>query len=137
MIGRGLRTPDAICSVYILDARVEKLSGFIPDRFATNWIERTFLEGARVEVTLSTSERHPLLRKAALKHYGSKCMVCCFTPRVDSQLDVHHLDPIAEGLRKTRLEDLAVLCANCHRLAHSIDPPMSVEQIRQVEGAER
>ena len=132
VIGRGLRTPDAICSVYILDARVEKLSGFIPDRFATNWIERTFLEGARVEVTLSTSERHPLLRKAALKHYGSKCMVCCFTPRVDSQLDVHHLDPIAEGVRKTRLEDLAVLCANCHRLAHSASPPLGLEKLREM-----
>ena len=35
-----------------------------------------------------------------------------------SQLDVHHLNPIAEGVRKTTLNDVAVLCANCHRLAH-------------------
>ena len=122
VIGRGLRSPDAICSIYILDRRVERLSGFIPDRFASDWIERTFLEGVRTEVTLSKAERDPAVRRAALKHYGLKCMACGFTPRADSQLDVHHLDPIAEGERKTRLEDLAVLCANCHRLAHSIDP---------------
>ena len=133
VIGRGLRTPDAICSVYILDRRVEKLSGFIPDRFATNWIERTFLEGARTEITLSKAERDPSVRRAALKHYGLKCMACGFTPRVESQLEVHHLDPIAEGERKTKLADLAVLCANCHRLAHSVAPPIPLARLRETE----
>ena len=37
-----------------------------------------------------------------------------------TQLDVHHLDPIAEGVRETTLADLVVLCANCHRLAHHL-----------------
>ena len=37
-----------------------------------------------------------------------------------TQLDVHHLDPIAEGVRETTLDDLVVLYANCHRLAHHL-----------------
>ncbi|CAD5366512.1 hypothetical protein RA210_U10362 [Rubrivivax sp. A210] len=62
------------------------------------------------------------------------CMACAFAPRGDSQLDLHHLDPISEGQRRTRLEDLAVLCANCHRFAHSVEPPMGVEGLRLAVG---
>ncbi len=120
VIGRGLRTPDAVCSVFILDARAEKLSGFVPERFSAAWIGRTFVEGARKEFVLSKAERDPAVRRAALKHYGRKCKECGFVPKVDSQLDVHHLNPIAEGQRQTRIEDVVVLCANCHRLAHAM-----------------
>ena len=126
VIGRGLRSPDAVCSVYVLDGRVDRLTGFIPERFASQWADRVFVEGGRKEVVLSKAERDPAVRKAALRHYGMTCMACEFTPRVDSQLDVHHLDPVSEGVRKTRLEDVVVLCANCHRLAHSTVPPMVV-----------
>ena len=123
VIGRGLRTPDAICSIFIADARAEKLVAFVPDRFAAAWAgraSRTFLEGARNLVILSKAERDPAIRRTALNHYGRKCTACGFVPRVDSQLDVHHLDPIAEGVRRTKLEDVVVLCANCHRLAHAM-----------------
>jgi Rad3-related DNA helicase len=119
VIGRGLRTPDAECSVYLLDARAEKLGGFVPARFAAAWAGRSFAEGARQEVVLSKAERDPAVRRAALRHYGKKCMECGFIPQVDAQLDVHHLDPIAEGRRRTTLADVVVLCANCHRLAHA------------------
>ena len=121
VIGRGLRTPDAVCSVYLLDARAETLSGFVPARFTVSWASRTFSEGARQEIVLSEAERHPLMRRNALKHYGHKCMApdCTSVVRDVSQLEVHHLDPIAEGQRKTTLADLVVLCANCHRLAHA------------------
>jgi Rad3-related DNA helicase len=131
VIGRGLRTPDAVCSIVIVDARAEKLTGFIPERFAGNWAARTFLEGGRKEVVLSKAERDPAVRRAALNHYGRKCMnpACGFIPKVDSQLDVHHLDPIAEGQRRTRIEDVAVLCANCHRLAHATEPPTRNEDL--------
>ena len=73
-IGRGLRTPDAVCTVVVLDARADKLGSFLPERFAANWLGRkVFEEGARQELLLSKAERNPALRKAALKHFGSKC----------------------------------------------------------------
>lgn len=120
--GRGLRSPDAVCSVVILDARAAKLPRWVPERFAAP----TFIEGGRIEVIYSKAERDPAVRRAALKHYGFTCMRCGLVPRVASQLDVHHRDPIAEGERRTTLADLAVICANCHRLVHSVSPPMPI-----------
>lgn len=133
VIGRGLRTPDAVCSIYIVDARVDKLSGFVPERFTSAWIERTYLEGGKREVVLSKNERDPAVRRRALSHYGRKCMACDFLPKADSQLDVHHLDPIAEGVRRTKIEDVVVLCANCHRLAHTTKPPVPLAELRAVQ----
>ena len=60
-----------------------------------------------------------------------------FNPKVPSQLDVHHLRPLADGgERLTGLQDLAVLCANCHRLAHAAHPPLAVEAIRALHAIE-
>ena len=58
-------------------------------------------------------------------------MVCRFVPKVDSQLDVHHLHPLADGgERLTALTDVAVLCANCHRLAHMASAPVPIEALK-------
>lgn len=126
------RGPSSHAYIYLLDARIEKLSGFIPEGFHSAWSARSFLEGARKEVPLSKAERDPAVRKAALKHYGAICMACGFKGH-ESQLEVHHLAPIAEGQRRTKLEDVAVLCANSHRLAHSTVPPMTLANLRAAE----
>ncbi|MGH8435161.1 MAG: DEAD/DEAH box helicase, partial [Pseudomonas sp.] len=119
VIGRGLRAPEAVCKVYVLDRRYRNVEAFVPKRFQTQWLGRVFLEGQRREVTLSKIERDPAVRKAALTHYGLKCMSCGFVPKVVSQLEVHHLNPLANGgERLTGLSVVAVLCANCHRWAH-------------------
>ena len=118
-IGRGIRTPDAVCSVTVLDARASKLGAFVPERFTPQWEQRrVFEEGARIEWTLSKAERDAGLRKAALKHYGEKCQHPQCNVTQPHLLDVHHLDPISEGIRKTTLKDVTVLCANHHREAH-------------------
>ena len=132
VIGRGLRKPDAECEVYILDERLAMIESFIPTRFQKAWVERGRVEGARAEHTLSKAERDPQVRKSALRHFGRRCMACEFVPKVDSQLEVHHLHPLADGgERVTRIEtDVAVLCANCHRLAHSASPPLAIEVLK-------
>jgi Rad3-related DNA helicase len=132
VIGRGLRKPDAECEVYILDDRLIMIESFIPTRFQDAWRSRGRVEGARVEHTLSKAERDPLVRKSALKHHGKRCMSCAFVPKVDSQLEVHHLFPLADGgERVTKIEtDVAVLCANCHRLAHSGSPPIPLDVLK-------
>ena len=126
VVGRGIRTPDACCTIYILDERYKRLGEFLPDRFKDSWTE-----GGRREVVLSVAERSPSHRKVALKHYGCKCYSCDFAPTNSRLIDIHHLDPIAEGERVTKLEDLIPLCPTCHRQAHSQRPPMPIKELRE------
>jgi 5-methylcytosine-specific restriction protein A len=35
-------------------------------------------------------------------------------------MDVHHRDPLAEGVRVTELADFQLLCPNCHRFVHAV-----------------
>jgi 5-methylcytosine-specific restriction protein A len=37
-----------------------------------------------------------------------------------SLLDVHHLHPLDEGIRRTTTSDFALLCPTCHRLTHAL-----------------
>lgn len=113
---RGLRTPDAACRLILLDRRSNRpeLLEAIPARFRAGlW---SVSEGARREVVMSEVERR--CRVQALRHYGSRCMWegCAIT--ADHLLDVHHLNPVAEGVRQTKLDDLQVLCKNHHAEAH-------------------
>lgn len=132
VVGRGIRSPDASCTIYILDDRYKKLGQFLPDRFTESWIE-----GGREELVYSKAERSPAVRKEALKHYGCKCHACDLKPPHPSIIDIHHCDPIAEGERQTTLEDVIPLCANCHRRAHTRKPPIPIEELRELVANER
>jgi 5-methylcytosine-specific restriction enzyme A len=48
--------------------------------------------------------------------------------------ECHHRLPLAESDAEapTRLEDLAIVCANCHRMLHRSRPMMKVEELRSV-----
>jgi len=48
--------------------------------------------------------------------------------------EVHHKVPLAEVITEitTKLEDLAILCANCHRMVHRTNPFKSVEELKQL-----
>lgn len=53
--------------------------------------------------------------------------------------ECHHRIPLAELIEesRTRLKDLAIVCANCHRMLHRSQPMMSVEQLRSLVLARR
>lgn len=132
VIGRGLRSADADCSIVICDPRWSKIESFVPIRFQQAWKTKTFSEGAEIQVVLSVNERSTYLRKQALKKYGLICHVCSWEPKTSNQIQIHHLDPIAEGIRETTLDDVIPLCGNCHLLAHSERPPLTLEQMRDI-----
>ncbi len=78
-------------------------------------------------------------KKHALKKHGRLVCEACnfeFGKRYGSQhdgiIDCHHTKPVhtlGEGA-KTRIEDLALLCANCHRVVHANRPWLTLEQLR-------
>ena len=64
-------------------------------------------------------------KKKAKQENKFFCEVCSFNfenqyPKLgDNFIECHHKLPIAEGgVRETKVEDLAIVCSNCHRMLH-------------------
>lgn len=53
-----------------------------------------------------------------------KCSKCGFVPEDQCQLDIHHSD---SNKTNNDINNLITLCANCHRLAHSIERKLTKE----------
>lgn len=78
-------------------------------------------------------------RKQALKRNGKLvCEVCDFDfaihygDRGSGFIECHHTKPVAtlaEG-QKTHIDDLALVCANCHRVIHRTKPWLSVIELK-------
>ena len=53
--------------------------------------------------------------------------------------ECHHRVPLAslDGEAATRMEDLAIVCANCHRVLHRSKPMPSVEELRMLIAGRR
>ncbi|MCK1506314.1 HNH endonuclease [Bradyrhizobium sp. 18] len=49
-------------------------------------------------------------------------------------IECHHAKPVSELQpgERTKLNDLILLCANCHRMVHSRRPWLSLEELRQI-----
>ncbi|MFB4308358.1 HNH endonuclease [Actinomadura sp. GTD37] len=92
--------------------------------------EVTALEGRSLERVHRYRERDHGLRQKKIKNVLSSggelsCEVCGFDftkvygEHGDGYIEVHHVVPLHEaGEAKTSLSDLALLCANCHRMSH-------------------
>lgn len=120
---RGLRTPDARCTLMLLDPRSGRpeLREAIPSRFAVDWEgdDLEFEEGDKTLKAHLAGERATNLRDIALRKLGARCGWeggCDITQK--HLLDVHHLKPITEGSRRTTLADVVVLCKNHHAEVH-------------------
>lgn len=77
-------------------------------------------------------------RREVLNATGALCCEVCdvdfngtFAGRGVGALEVHHISPIALSKkgRKTKTRDLALVCANCHRMLHR-GGLISIEQLR-------
>lgn len=88
-----------------------------------------FFEGRVVTELHTRREREPKLRERLLFSRSASgelfCEMCGEPPRSvnsvfqDAHFEAHHIVPLSStGARTTRLSDLALLCANCHRLLH-------------------
>ncbi|WP_067966876.1 HNH endonuclease [Nocardiopsis trehalosi] len=58
--------------------------------------------------------------------------------RGDGYIEVHHIVPLHHiGESETRLEDLALLCANCHRMVHVSTPWLTVDRLSALVAEQR
>jgi 5-methylcytosine-specific restriction endonuclease McrA len=100
------------------------------------------LEGRKVTVQHVRRERSRQLRREKIKAAGEhlRCEACSFDfahaygERGRGFIECHHLIPVSElnPATPTRLEDLALLCANCHRMVHAKRPWLSIEELNRL-----
>lgn len=102
-------------------------------------------EGAARLVSHLRRERDRALveakKAATLKTKGSLCCEACgfdfsvaYGTLGDGFCEIHHLVPLSASAESvtTTLDDLAVLCSNCHRIIHRSVPMLSVAELSKV-----
>lgn len=102
-------------------------------------------EGGKRLITHFRRERNPRIvsekKTQVLKGSGKlKCEACDFdfTERYGDLgygfCEAHHKRPLSDSNREieTKLEDLAILCSNCHRMIHRTKPMMSVDEFKKL-----
>lgn len=96
-----------------------------------------FQEGQRSSREATYFARNPKLVTAAKNHYGTNCLACGFNFAEvygefgDGYIEVHHKRQMAENkVRCTTVDDVDVLCANCHRMVHRRAVPLSLSELK-------
>lgn len=105
-----------------------------------------FPEGKAVERRHKARERNSALIKQAKaifrqKHNGQLfCEICTFNFHSRygelgrGYIESHHLIPISEltGTTNTRVEDIALVCSNCHRMLHRRRPWLGRSELKKL-----
>mgnify|MGYP002382359038 CR=1 FL=1 len=101
------------------------------------------VEAAASEVTLTRHERNPEARRRCIEHFGLSCQACAMNFATvygdvgEGFIHVHHLSPLgkAEAEREVDpLRDLRPVCANCHAMLHRREPPLTIQELRDLIG---
>lgn len=105
--------------------------------------ESSFPEGKEKYRLHRYKERNSALIKSAKKTYRQidlkmQCQICQFSFLVEygelgeDYIEAHHVFPISELKveTETKIEDIAMVCANCHRMLHRKRPWLEIENLR-------
>jgi 5-methylcytosine-specific restriction endonuclease McrA len=101
--------------------------------------QREAVEGERYRAEVIFRKRNRALIEAKKAKSNGLCEVCKFSFKesyglAQDCLVAHHINPISGRVRasKTTLDDIALLCPNCHTVIHSFDETLSIEKLRQL-----
>jgi hypothetical protein len=125
---------------FLSDDSADLLTKILGEDVASVERERRFLEGERRAARTARAVRSAALRVAAKRHWGPRCYCCGFSfeefygPAGEGFAIIHHLDPLgysAGQSRKTSVEDVRIVCANCHYILHRQNTPLGVDDLKQ------
>lgn len=100
--------------------------------------QQSFDEGFRKEIVKEVTIRNKKLINLAKEKYGVTCHVCEFNfgktygTHGEGFIEMHHLNPISKGERKTKVQDLRPVCANCHRMLHRGNTLLSIRELKEI-----
>jgi HNH endonuclease len=104
--------------------------------------DTTALEGRMVYRLHRMRERSPVLRRLKIQqalavHGRLGCEACGFDfaerygALGEGFIECHHKTPLATGdERETTVDDLALVCSNCHRMLHRSREALNVDELR-------
>ena len=97
-------------------------------------------EGKKKQRYITTYERRPELREAAIAIHGLNCSVCDFNfgafygDYAEGYIHIHHLTPVSELSEPSQVNpqtDLVPVCANCHSIIHrKKNRTLSIDELR-------
>jgi hypothetical protein len=99
------------------------------------------IEGRRRLVKHLQRERNQTVVRDKKKHAASlDCEICGFSfdraygSAASDYCEAHHLLLLSavEHTTRTRIEDLCILCANCHRVVHLRNPPYTLNEVKSM-----
>lgn len=135
----GTRTPHP----YQVEAQSNPVDGLPENEIVIEDDESAFPEGKEKYKQHRYLERDgKIARRAKAQRLATtgklECEVCQFDFGVrygevgHGFIEAHHKTPVAQlgGAKKTKIEDLALVCPNCHRMLHRGDPLLTVGQLK-------
>lgn len=133
----------------LIENKSRKNSPQPPDEFNAAGIPELDLlntaatEGRKKLVTHIKKERNQTIinqkKRYVLNSTGHlRCEICNFSFKdvygdIGSDFcEVHHINPLSEtnDQTETSLDDLAIVCSNCHRMIHRIKPAPSIDEFK-------
>ncbi|MBP3887988.1 MAG: hypothetical protein J6F30_10160 [Cellulosilyticum sp.] len=125
-----------------VEAKLEETPHIVESQVATETVredkETEMVETVQTEA--SNTDYKSRIKKECIEYYGAICDICGFDfgytygEAYESCIQVHHVnhvdDEITEDTHPTK--DLIPVCCNCHHVMHSQNPPISVDQMRNM-----
>lgn len=100
-------------------------------------------EGAKIRVEVNRYERSRINREACLSLFGTRCQTCGidlgekYGSLGHGYIHVHHVVPVSklgDGYIIDPSKDLIPVCPNCHAMLHQKDPPLGIDELRNITG---
>lgn len=98
-------------------------------------------EGIKKTIIINTYERNPKARMLCIEYWKSVCSVCkfdfeSFYGEIGAGfIHVHHLVPVSkigESYQIDPIHDLRPVCPNCHSMLHIKNPPLSIDELKNI-----
>lgn len=132
---------DKSTNVALVKKVLAMIEGHLPDVESLD----SALEGNPRLVTHIRRERNIKLVKIkkaqVLESTGKLCCEACgfdfyrtYGKNGEGFCEVHHINPLGQenSTVETKLDDLAILCSNCHRIIHRSNPMISISRVSEL-----
>ena len=96
------------------------------------------IEGESYKNEALFRSRNRALISAKKQNSDYRCEACgisfeeTYGPIGRKYIIAHHLKPVSLGTTKTTLDDIALICSNCHSMIHMENPPVAIDKLKKM-----